>query len=105
MSRFHSGDCASVLLRDVPHPEKYFYFKDGTIAKNLKDLSKIVKTLPEDIFQEHVSEGINDFSLWIRDVIGDVRLSRHIEKTTDRNEMAKLLDSRVAWLEKRARYL
>jgi len=103
MAKFHSGDCASVLLRKVSHPEKYFYFKSGAIARSLKELESLVSNMPNEIFQEHVNTEINDFAIWVKDVVGDRRLAKHLEAARTKKEITNLLKRRVSWLEKRAR--
>ena len=52
----------------------------------------------EETFRHHSSESRNDFSNWVRDVIGDEKLSRDLLKSTTQAQAAKSIDDRVAWL-------
>jgi len=40
----------------------------------------------------------NDFSNWVRDVIGDEKLSRDLQKSTTQAQAAKSVADRVTWL-------
>lgn len=59
-----------------PVPEQYsFCLHDGKILKNLKDLIKSLDTMPDDIYHFHANSSKNDFSNWVRDIIGEPELS------------------------------
>jgi len=52
----------------------------------------------EETFSYHSSGVKRDFSNWIRDVIGDEKLSRDLLKSTNQTQAAKSVADRVAWL-------
>jgi len=84
-------------LADVPQ-EKRFWCSDGRVLKNLAELEAALKEMNEETFRYHSSETKSDFSNWVRDVIGDEKLSGDLQKSTTRVQAAKSVASRIAWL-------
>jgi hypothetical protein len=84
-------------LADVPQ-EKRFWCSDGRVLKNLAELEVALKEMHEGTFRYHSSESKSDFSNWVRDVIGDEKLSGDLRKSTTRTQAAKSVASRIAWL-------
>jgi hypothetical protein len=84
-------------LGDVPQG-KQFWCHDGRVVNNLPELGVALKQMDEETFRHHSSESRNDFSNWVRDVIGDDKLSRDLLKSTAQAQAAKCIDDRVAWL-------
>ena len=93
-------DMAEKWLGDVP-PEKQFWCRDGRILKNLSELEVALKQMTEETFRYHSNETKNDFSKWVREVIGDEELSRDLQKSTTRLQAAKSVADRVNWLNSR----
>lgn len=91
---------AESRLGDVP-PDKQFWCKDNQLIKNLPELSVALKQMNDDIFRHHCNENRNDFSNWVRDVIGDDKLSRDLLKSTTQSQAKKSIDDRIAWLKNR----
>ena len=92
-----SKTIAEERLADVPQ-EKWFWCSDGRVLKSLPELGVALKQMDEETFRHHSSESRNDFSNWVRDVIGDEKLSRDLLKSTTQAQAAKSVDDRVAWL-------
>ena len=88
---------AEKWLGDVPQ-EKQFWCQDGRALKSLLDLETALRGMSDGIFRHHVSATDNDFSNWIRDVIGDVNLSNDLRKSKTQLQAAKSLADRIAWL-------
>lgn len=88
---------AEERLADVPK-EKRFWCSDRRVLKNLPELETALKEMSEETFRYHSNETKNDFSNWVRDVIGDEKLSRDLQKSTTRAEAAKSVADRVTWL-------
>jgi hypothetical protein len=57
-------------IADVPE-DKVFWGHDGRVMKNLEGLGAALREMTDATFRYHVTEGRNDFSKWIQDVIGD----------------------------------
>ncbi len=88
------------MLGDVP-AETSFWCVDGRTFKNLPELESAFHDMTDETFRHHVNEEKNDFSNWIRDVIGDVKLADDVRKSTTRMEAARAVFSRIAWLKTR----
>lgn len=88
---------AEKLLADVPG-EKRFWCHDGQALKNPSDLAVALKDMSEETFSYHASRNKNDFSNWVRDVIGDDKLARDLLRSGTRAQAAKRVASRVTWL-------
>lgn len=85
-------------LGDVPE-EKRFWCHDGRVLKNLQELEAALGEMAEETFRYHTSETNNDFSNWVRDVIGDGKLSRDLLKSANQMQAAKAVAGRIAWLQ------
>lgn len=88
---------AEKRLGDVPQ-EKRFWCQDGRILKSLSDLEMALRNMSDGVFRHHVSETNNDFSNWVRDVVGDVRLSNDLRRSRNQLLAAKSVARRIAWL-------
>ena len=88
---------AESRLGDVPQGEQ-FWCQDGRVLKSLPELGAALKQMDEGTFRHHSSESRNDFSNWVRDVIGDEKLSRDLLKSPAQAQAAKSVDDRIAWL-------
>ncbi len=78
--------------------EKQFWCCDGRYLNNLMELETALEQMTEDTFRCHSNEAKNDFSNWVRDVIGDEKLSRDLQKSTTQAQAAKSVAERVTWL-------
>ena len=92
---------AGARLADVMQ-EKQFWCSDGRVLKNLPELKSALEQMSEDTFCRHSNETRSDFSNWVRDVIGDDKLSRDLQKSKTRAQAAKAAADRIAWLRSRA---
>jgi hypothetical protein len=88
---------AEKWLGDVPQ-EKHFWCQDGRTFKSLSDLGIALGDMSEGVFRQHVSATNNDFSNWIKDVVGDVKLSNDLRKSRGQLQAAKSVANRIAWL-------
>ena len=84
-------------LGDVSQ-EKQFWCHDGHYLKNLEELELALELMTEETFRYHSNETKIDFSNWVRNVIGDEKLSRDLQKSKTRAQAAKSVTDRVAWL-------
>ncbi|MFW6102527.1 MAG: hypothetical protein ACOC6O_02600 [Chloroflexota bacterium] len=76
-----------------------FRCHDGRILRNLRELRDALAGMENDVFVHHVGEGKNDFSTWVRDIIGDEKLANDLKKSPTREEAAKVVSSRITFLE------
>ena len=92
-ARKYLGDC---------EPENCFWVNNGPILKNLYELSDTLASLRDDLFSHHVNQDKNDFSSWIRDVIGDQKLANDIISSRNRESMSKKVQARLNALKRKA---
>jgi hypothetical protein len=74
----------------------------GCTSKNLAELSVCLSHISPDVFNHHVNGTKNDFSNWIRDVLGDGTLADDLSEITKPTEAAKMVSERIVWLRKKA---
>lgn len=87
------------ILANTPE-DKRFWCHDGQEFRNLQELAAGLNVMTEETYAYHANETKNDFSNWMRDVIGDEVLSRQLLSAT-KAEAAKFVADRVAWLKGR----
>lgn len=75
-----------------------FWCQDGRVLKSLPELEAALRTMDEDTYCQHVSEARNDFSNWVKDVIGDDKLANDLRKSKARIQAAKNVADRITWL-------
>jgi hypothetical protein len=92
-----SKEEANRRLRDVPD-EKHFWCQDGKVAKNLKELEEALNGMGDETFHYHSGGGRNDFSSWIRDVVGDNKLANDLSKAKSRTQASKAVAQRISFL-------
>jgi len=93
-----SKEEASRRLGDVPG-EKCFWCQDGKVARNLKQLEEDLNGMSDETFRYHSREDRNDFSNWIRDVVGDEKLARDLTKARSRTQASQAVAQRISFLE------
>jgi hypothetical protein len=85
-------------LGDVPD-DKRFWCHDGKTIKNLKELRKALNDMSDETFHYHLGGGRNDFSKWIREVVGDDKLAEDLSKTKSRMQVSQAVAQRISFLE------
>jgi hypothetical protein len=93
-----SKEEAKRCLGDVPD-DKRFWCHDGKIIKNLRELRKALNDMSDETFHYHLGEGRNDFSKWIRDVVGDDKLAEDLSKARFRTQASQTVAQRISFLE------
>jgi len=95
-----SKEEAKRRLGDVPD-DKRFWCHDGKNIKNLRELRKALIDMSDETFHYHLGEGRNDFSKWIREVVGDDKLAEDLSKTKSRMQTSQTVAERVSFLERK----
>ncbi|MGA2670944.1 MAG: DUF5752 family protein [Dehalococcoidia bacterium] len=85
-------------LGDVPEDKRFWCHDDKTI-KNLKELRKALIEMSDETFHYHLGGGRNDFSKWIREVVGDDKLAEALIKTRSRMQASQAVAERISFLE------
>jgi hypothetical protein len=83
-------------------PEQYFILKNGQPVKSLRELIDILDYIDDTTFEHHVNEYRNDFSNWIRDVIGDADLADKVQAAENRGSMLRALINHEKGIAKKA---
>ena len=87
-------------LGDVPD-EKRFWCHDGRFVKSLKELAKALNDMSDETFHYHSGEERNDFSNWVRDVVGDDKLARDLGKAKSRVQASQAMAERISFLQRK----
>ena len=94
-------DATGDVLRDVGG-DVSFTFCTGEEARSLQEFHQRLTELDDDAFCHHANEHKNDFSAWIRQVVGDDRLALDMENAT-REQALALVKARLAFLSEASR--
>jgi hypothetical protein len=87
-------------LGDVPD-DKRFWCHDGKPIKNLRELRKALIEMSDETFHYHLGGGRNDFSKWIREVVGDDKLAEDFSKTKSRMQASQTVAEKISFLERK----
>ena len=82
-------------LGDVPE-EKVFWCHDGRVVKNMAELAGAIKEMNNDTFEYHLNSDKNDFSTWVRDVIGDTTLAGQLARVASQATALRKVEMRVS---------
>ncbi len=85
------------FLVDVP-AEQSFRSHDGQVLKSMKELFDSFSIMTDETYSYHCNQEKNDFSNWVREIIGDVKLARDLEGATSRSLAAWEVATRMAYL-------
>lgn len=88
---------AEKLLAKVPE-EHVFYLHDGRILRGVGELGEALKNMSDKTFVYHSNANKQDFSNWVKDIIGDERLARDLGKAPNRNQAAECVADRLSFL-------
>jgi hypothetical protein len=77
-------------------PERVsFWLCTGAQLRSLKELSKVLQEISDDVFRYHVNRDKNDFENWIRDVIHHKELAREISRIKTKETLSRKIDEGV----------
>ena len=76
-------------------PEQYFYARNEAIITNLSELKESLDKMDDDTFNHHVTDDRNDFSEWIKHVVGDKKLAKEFTKAKSRNDASKIIQKKI----------
>ena len=81
-------------LRNVS-PENSLWIINGNIVKSLRELLKELKMMNDEAFRYHTNKERNDFSKWVREIIGDRILAADLKKVKVRDKAIRVITSRI----------
>lgn len=96
-----SAEEARRRLGDVP-ADKVFWCRDGRVFHNLAELEQGLNNMDEATFQHHVPGDHNDFTNWVRDVVGDQTPARRLSRCHTPASSATEVRRRLKWLRGKA---
>jgi len=84
-------------------PEEYvFLCQDGRVLRDMNELAEALSAMTDETFAYHSNVEKKDFTNWVRDIIGDEKLAKDLEKATSRAQAAKQASSRVGFLSRKS---
>ena len=96
-----SRDDAIRFLGDVPG-DKQFWVHDGPALKNLQELADALRSMNDGIFNYHVNNEKNDFSSWVRDVIGYEKLANELTYSKSKESALRKIKDKIGSLKQKA---
>lgn len=92
-------DFAKKILADVDNGKEFILHISGKVrkVKNIIDLQHEIKNMSDEEFNHHVNDAKNDFAVWIQEILGDETLSRDVKNTNSKEEIVKLLHTRISF--------
>ncbi len=101
LKRTYGHECAGVLLKEVRHPDHYFYLHNGAVLKSLCDLDATLQEMDHETFDKHVSPEKNEFAAWVGHIVGDSTLANKLQLLDSKEDVARAVNVRVNWLKSR----
>ena len=88
---------AQKLLSNV-NQEYVFWRHDGQTITNLKELQVSLAAMSNNTYRYHSNEEKQDFSNWVRDIIGDQVLANDLQNAKSRPKALNIVKARVILL-------
>ena len=76
----------------VLNPKKYFWLANGTVVRNIYELSDALKAMDDELFIKHVTEDKNDFAKWAGEVLKNEHLAQKLSNAKSRKGMCEILE-------------
>jgi hypothetical protein len=85
---------AEIYLQPVIQ-EKVFWCRDGKVLASIEELYIALDEMSEETYHYHANTEKNDFSKWIRDVVGDKKLADDLEKVLFKDKAKAKVGARI----------
>ncbi|MBS1266959.1 MAG: hypothetical protein MAG795_00929 [Candidatus Woesearchaeota archaeon] len=85
---------ARKLIRVVGHKDCFWLCTNQNL-RSLNTLSKALDKASEDVFRYHVNKYKNDFSDWVKEVIGDSDFAREISRIKTKDTLVRKIQEKV----------
>jgi hypothetical protein len=82
-------------LKEKVPTEYVFWCHDGSVFTDVSELAAGLMNMTDEIFAYHCNPEKQDFSNWIRDVIGDEILADELARAADRLQAADCVSIRL----------
>jgi hypothetical protein len=100
MSILIEKDTARNYLHDVEPMWRAFWFHPHLMAKNLEEFLAGLKEIDAGVYLYHARGHKNDFSKWVREVVGDGELADKLEKVRIREDAIRIAEQHIKALKK-----
>jgi len=81
----------------VKAPVEYvFWCHDGSVFTDLRELAEGLTAMSDETFAYHSNPEKQDFSNWVRDVIGEEQLANDLARAISRLQAARYVTARTA---------
>ena len=87
------ADCSS---------ESCFWVNNGPVVKNLEELYSSLSSMSNETFMHHVNKEKNDFSIWVKGVLGDKKLADDLMKSKTKQSVMSKVKQRLMVLKRSA---
>jgi len=84
----------SMLFSDLPKDHR-FWTVDGMPLHNLHELYDAFETMPDTVYQHHVTGDRNDFATWVSNVYHDEDLAYKLHKAKNRLAAKRAIEDRI----------
>lgn len=85
---------AKNLLKIVPLKDSFWLCTNQNL-RSLNTLANSLEDVNDDVFRYHVNKYKNDFSTWVRDVIGDSDFAREISRIKTKDTLVRKVNEKV----------
>lgn len=75
-----------------------FWCHDGRIIKSIRELKDALELMSDATYAYHAGKEKNDFSNWVKDIIGDDKLARDMSKSSDKRQAFEYVKARETFL-------
>jgi len=75
-----------------------FWCHDGRILHSIHELKDALEMMSDETYAYHANQEKNDFSNWVKDIIGDDKLSRDLSRSSDRRQAFEHVKAREVFL-------
>ena len=93
---------AQKLLATVSQKD-FFHCHDGQVLRNMKELDDALCVMTDETYICHWNTKKEDLSIWVRDIIGDVKLATDLGKANSRSLAAWEVATRISYLARQLR--
>ncbi len=87
-------------ILDGTDGDRCFWVNNGPVLRNLDEMHEALSKMNKETFMHHVNAEKNDFSAWVRDILGDQKLAQDLSKVKSKKGMALKIKQRAQYLKK-----
>lgn len=85
---------AKNILKILPKSESFWLCTNQDL-RSLNTLAKSLDQANDDVFRYHVNKYKNDFSTWVKDIIGDNDFAREISRIKTKATLVRKIDEKI----------